>query len=277
MKKFDDLTFGVELEFIGITLDAAVNAIRAAGLNCSLSSPHARSSGWQVCRDGSVSNGGEVVSPILQGAAGLEALAKVCRALEAAGADASTATGMHVHVGARGVLSLRQLRNISKMFLRHESAFDEILPPSRRAGANRFCQRNGAASHGTLESKFSRLDGCANLRDIAHVMNGGFDERNHYTGHRYFSLNLQSYASHGTIEFRQHSGTVDAQKACEWVKLIVGFVVRATEVEGIKNDPTPATLAELLRKTDAAGRRYYVARAAHFANRAVRAAARRAA
>jgi hypothetical protein len=274
MKTFNDFTFGVELEFVGITIDAAVRAINAAGIAAEYAAPHARSSSWTVCRDGSVSGGGEVVSPILQGSAGLDALRKVCDALTAAGADANTTCGMHIHVGARNVLTMRQMRNVAKMFLRHEAAFDQILPPSRRAGANRFCQRNATASHGTLADKFARLDAARTLRDVAAVMNGGFDERNHYTHHRYFALNFQSYASHGTLEFRQHSGTVDATKATEWVKLIVGFVARATQVEIVGANVEPATLDELLRKTDAAGRRFYVARAAHFAQRATRRARR---
>jgi hypothetical protein len=273
MLNFEQVTFGCELEFVGATRDLVAAAINAAGIACedhyAAHRPRTNRDAWVVCPDGSVS-GGEVVSPILRGRAGLEALAKVCAAMTSAGADVNTSCGFHVHVGARNVLTMRQVRNVAKMFLRHESAFDAILPPSRRAGANRFCGRNANASFGTLADKFARLDDARNLRDVAVVMNGGFDERNHYTSHRYFSLNFQSYASHGTIEFRQHSGTVDATKAVEWVKLVVGFVIRATEIEGVKNDPTPATLAELLRKTDAAGRRFFTARAAYFAARAAR-------
>lgn len=279
MKKFDELTFGVELEFVLTSRDAVFEAIRAAGVpvenHYRAHQSRADRDAWVVCPDGSVSSGGEVVSPILRGAAGLVALAKVCDAMVAAGAKIDRNCGMHVHVGARNVLTMRQIRNVAKMFLRHEAAFDQIVPPSRRNSANRFTQRNATAggSRG-IESKFAALDAAANLRDVANVMNGGFDERNHYTHHRYYSLNFQSYASHGTIEFRQHAGTTEATKAVEWVKLVVGFVARATELDAVKNDATPATLDELLRKTDAAGRRFFQARAAHFAARELRAATR---
>jgi hypothetical protein len=272
MLTFNDLTFGCELEFVGITRAAAAAAIDAAGVPCREDYGHTTRAHWKVVRDASVA-GGEVVSPILKGATGLAALATVCKALTDAGAQVNTSCGFHVHVGARDLLTMRAMRNLAKMFLRHESAFDEVLPPSRRAGANRFCGRNGNAGGTTIATKFARIDEARNLRDIATVMNGGFGERNHYTQHRYFALNFQSFASHGTIEFRQHSGTVDAQKACEWVKLVVGFVLRASQLDGVKADTTPATLDELLRKTDAAGRRFFTARAAHFAQRAQRRAA----
>jgi hypothetical protein len=100
-------------------------------------------------------------------------------------------------------------------------------------------------------------------------MNGGFTT-DRYPPYRYFALNFQSYANHGTLEFRQHSGTVDAEKATQWVRLVVGFIARACEMTGVKHDATPATLDELLRKTDVAGRRFYLARAAHFAAREAR-------
>jgi hypothetical protein len=278
-KTFNDLTFGCEIEFVGTTRDVVYRAIVAAGVPCELHPsahmPRANRNAWVVCPDGSVS-GGEVVSPILQGVAGLEALAKVCNAATAAGAKIDKNCGFHVHVGARNVLTLRQMRNLAKMFLRHEAAFDQIVSASRRAGANTYCGRAGPSRHastnavesrGTIEQKFAYIDNARTIPGIAAVMNGGFVDAM-YSRHRYFSLNLQSYARHGTVEFRQHQGTVDAQKACEWVKLVVGFVARATQVDGVKSDPTPATLDELLRKTDAAGRRFYIARAAYFARRA---------
>lgn len=44
---------------------------------------------------------------------------------------------------------------------------------------------------------------------------------------RYHKLNLVSLWVHGTIEFRQHSGTVDADKAVNWIELLMQFVNRA--------------------------------------------------
>jgi hypothetical protein len=64
-------------------------------------SPEAINAVWRVVADGSVSNGCEVVSPILSGNEGLQALQTVVRALKAAGATVNNTCGFHVHVDAR--------------------------------------------------------------------------------------------------------------------------------------------------------------------------------
>jgi len=268
----NDLTFGAEIEISrdGAGTSACFAALRAAGILVeNHRAPHMtrqNPQAWVVCPDGSC--GGEIVSPILRGQDGFAQLHRVCTALVAAGAKVDRNCGFHIHVGARNVLTIGQIQNIAKMFLRHEAAFDQILPPSRRAGANRFCNQNARAMSNSLAEKFAAIDGSRTVEAIARVMNGGFQPGVTYTGFRYYSLNFQAWLRIGTLEFRQHSGTVEAEKAVNWAKLIVGFVARATQIDEVRNDPTPATLDELLRKTDAAGRTFYKARAAELAARA---------
>jgi len=273
----NDFTFGCEIEIgrAGATAAACYEALRAAGIAAehhgAAHQARRNPQAWVVCPDGSCA--GEIVSPILRGQEGLAILAKVCDTLYAAGAAVDTSCGLHVHVGARNVLTIGQLQNLAKMFLRHEAAFDQILPPSRRNGSNRFCQRNTAATRTALADKLVAIDGARNVEALARIMNGGYEPGYAYTGHRYFALNFQAWMRIGTLEFRQHSGSVESRKVVEWVKLIVGFVSRATQMDAVKNDPTQATLDELLRKTDASGRAFYKARAAHFAGRITRRAA----
>jgi hypothetical protein len=47
---------------------------------------------------------------------------------------------------------------------------------------------------------------------------------------RYFKVNLQALRVHGTVEFRQHSGTVDGTKVENWVRFLLGFVERSIEI-----------------------------------------------
>lgn len=51
-----------------------------------------------LVHDGSVNNGIEVVSPILQGSKGEEQVVATCKALKKVGAQADESTGFHVHL-----------------------------------------------------------------------------------------------------------------------------------------------------------------------------------
>ena len=84
--------FGVEIEFVGISMRKAIQVVSTCGVSFSheLSANynhHDSTQHWKVVSDGSVdgpAGGGEVVSPILSGAEGLEQIQKVCDALSAA-------------------------------------------------------------------------------------------------------------------------------------------------------------------------------------------------
>ena len=38
-----------------------------------------------------------------------------------------------------------------------------------------------------------------------------------FMGGRYNAVNLESYRKYGTAEFRQHGGSINADKVCNWV------------------------------------------------------------
>ncbi len=63
-----------------------------------------------LVHDGSVNNGIEVVSPILQGSKGEEQIVATCKALKKVGADADESTGMHVHLDAPDFFCKPQVR-----------------------------------------------------------------------------------------------------------------------------------------------------------------------
>ena len=78
--------FGIEIEFVGASLESVAYAIRSAGVDCYVESwNHITREHWKIVTDSSLSSqggwAGEIVSPILQGEAGVDALKKVCAAL----------------------------------------------------------------------------------------------------------------------------------------------------------------------------------------------------
>ena len=207
-------TFGVEIECIGITQDAACEAIRAAGLVCEIEGyNHATRNHWKIVTDASVRDnrgnpGIEVVSPILRGTAGMTALKKVADALNAAGATANKTCGLHVHVGAQD-LNIDEIKMIVKRYAEHESTIDNFMPVSRRRDNNHMLKSMGY----WMNSYSSQLAACTNTSAI---LGRSWD--------RYYKVNLAAYVRQNTIEFRQHSGTVSSAKIENWVLFVLNFV-----------------------------------------------------
>jgi hypothetical protein len=61
---------------------------------------------------------------------------------------------------------------------------------------------------------------------------------------RYFKVNLKSLAVHRTVEFRQHSGTLNALKVRNWLAFIDGFVRESCRLAG-RADQEPETVPSL--------------------------------
>ena len=250
---WDQLTFGVELEVtaservpMGDRIVQITNALLPLNLR-----------GWRVVRDGSVSNGAEVVSPVLKGEQGLAELKQICDALKAAGFTAQRTCGMHVHVGARE-FSVGQLSNVCRSMLNNEAHFDSIVAPSRRLNNNHYCQSHRGYS---VPNRATTVSG------LAREFNGGWDSQRHYTPFRYRKLNLQSYACHGTLEFRQHQGTVESERAVAWVRLVTGFFAAAI------NGQTAAMTFDQFAALAGNQASYIHQRRSYFAQRQQRAAA----
>jgi len=207
-------TFGVEIECVGITQDAARAALVEAGLvaNVEYYNHEVRSS-WKITGDASVtgpdgSPGVEVISPILKGKSGLKALRAAATALEAAGATINRSCGLHVHVGARD-LTLANVEAVVARYEAFEHMIDAFMPLSRRGNNNIFCHSmtNWKTSFGHY------LTTAQSVTDLANRIST-----------RYHKINVAAYLRHGTIEFRQHSGTVNAEKIENWVLFVLNFV-----------------------------------------------------
>lgn len=207
-------TFGVEIECVGKTMEQAAAALNAAGVVTRIESyGHSTPSTWKIVSDSTVtdahSNGFELVSPILRGQAGLDQVAKVSAALIAAGVKVNRTCGFHVHVGAND-LNTATLVNLVKRYSEHESTIDSFMPKSRRGTENRFCQRMSGIAATLVSRSF------ASVRALTNYVSGSFD--------RYYKLNLAAFLRHGTVEFRQHSGTIDARKMTSWILFCLNFV-----------------------------------------------------
>lgn len=198
--------FGVEIEIVGTSHARVVDQFNRAGIPIVVQNyNHNNLPSWKIVPDGSLTPGGfEVVSPILEGEAGITQVRKVARALVAAGASADRTCGFHVHVNARD-LSVDTIVNIAARYNRFENDINQFMPQSRHA--SRFC-------HG--------MNDLIERGGVSRLLRGG--TRSFANIDRYRKVNLAAYARHGTVEFRQHAGTVNAIKMDRWIRFCLEFV-----------------------------------------------------
>ena len=120
--------------------------------------------------------------------------------------------GFHVHVNAND-LSSQVLMNTVRRYAANENQIDAFMAPSRRN--NSFCKSN----LGMLRA----LDGF-NPTNNARMLASAAE---YYD--RYYKVNLCAFLRHGTIEFRQHGGTMNAEKVVNWIAFCVNFVEKSTD------------------------------------------------
>lgn len=255
-------TFGVEIEclfpsHLGQSRIAA--ALQAAGVPAQEEVyNHGRRGHWKVVTDGSLqsnpgTNAYEVVSPVLTGQAGLEQIAKVCATLTALGAVVNRSCGFHVHVGVSNSLdNANFFKRLTRIYKQQSPQIEAVLAPSRRqGGGNFYCRDFRTHSDSALEQ-------CLSVADVIRLVNGPEPRSD-----RYYKLNLNAYFRHRTVEFRQHQGTLDAQKATMWTRFCLKVVAAAAKTTTLR----PAeNLAGLLDQIEASAdeRTYFLARQAHF-------------
>lgn len=263
-------TFGVEIEFLapdGSSRHQIADRLRQAGIEAHDEMyNHSVRRHWKIVTDGSLNNanhGFELVSPVLTGEADLAVVKKACEVLQAFGCRINKNCGLHVHIGARGQ-RIDFFKNLVRMYAQAEPIIDTFLAPSRRGNTNMFCRPVIVIDRD--------LELAANIDAVARAMGQTAGRRDPT---RYCKLNLQSYWQHGTVEFRQHQGTIDGQKAVSWVRfcLLMANAARSN-VSTTAADTVEALLAILgANETET---QYFMSRVAFFARAEAQAARRRA-
>lgn len=204
--------FGVEIEFFGAQNTALNQNFRASGLEVRNESyNHTTRPHWKFVSDGSITgnNAKEMVSPILQGTDGLRDFRKACKALRLSNAQVNTTCGVHVHLDANDY-SIENFKTLLKNQYFAEIQIDKIMPKSRRANSNRYCQGFRSNNQNTF---FQKIDSCRTVNELANLFRT-----------RYFKLNLQSFQRHGTVEFRQHGASTNFLKIKNWILICARLV-----------------------------------------------------
>jgi len=197
--------FGVEIEAFGIDSQKVAREISAAGVPCFKEGyNHATRNHWKVVLDSSIKGekSFELVSPILEGENGLEQVRIVCAVLIRLRANVNKSCGMHIHFDAAN-LDLKNWKNLILNYANLEDVIDSMMPIGRRGDANTYCMT-------------MKIDNLANELDLAQTIEGVVG----IFPNRFRKLNTQAYSRHKTVEFRQHSGTIEAQKIVNWITFL---------------------------------------------------------
>jgi hypothetical protein len=229
MTALSNRTFGIEIECFlptGSNHAAVAAAITARGVDCraEIYNHHMRPL-WKVVPDGSLgdyTHGAEIVSPKLRGDDGFAQVTKVMEALQDFGVTVNRKCGLHVHVDATSD-SLEFHKTLAKFYGAYESVIDSLMPMSRRANNNGFCRSIAHVSR-------DQIDRTHSVSDLANLLGRQAGAA------RYVKLNMTR--RHPTVEFRQHSGTLDPVKTNNWIKLCLRMVEKAAS--GVEfNQPAP--------------------------------------
>lgn len=231
--------FGVEVEMTGITREKAATIV-AEVLGTTASRPDSTcyqtriiadqaARKWKVMRDSSITsirNDGsdasmdeykvEFVTPPL-GYDDIELLQNIIRKLRESGAKSHSSCGIHIHVdGANhNANSLRRLVNF--MTSRQDLIYEALEIGSRESD---WCQKLNSNLLKAMKESQELTKEKAEEIWYSNANDGycGGVSHEHYNSTRYHGVNLHSYFSKGTVEFRLFNSTLHAGKIKAYIQ-----------------------------------------------------------
>ena len=250
----EEITFGIEIETKGNgnrrcaeILATALNGTveNAGGYYSKVLVRLVDGREWTCMNDASL-NGThcEIVSPILKGAADVEMVQQVVRALRrpstvgmnfAQGCTVDGECGIHVHIGVQGWEPKAVTRLVKLVYSQEDLLIAMLQCKSRTQG--QWCRR-------VSEDFMSRLPQRPNtMNSIGRAWYGGEIQLrsasgSHYNATRYHGLNLHNLwygpggSARGTVEFRYFNPTLHAGKIRSYIELCLALGARATLSKG---------------------------------------------
>lgn len=241
--------FGVEIEFTGISRATAAKVV-AEELNTSIVGPardayytrkmkDSQGRTWKVMRDSSIrparKSGDETmdeyrvefVTPPLN-YEDIELLQKIVRKFKSEGAVANSSCGIHVHVdGANhNAESLRRL--VGFVVARQDLIYEALKVGDRKY---QWCKplNKKLLTEMKKEKNITKLDAEKIWYSEANDNYFGGVSYAHYNSTRYHGINLHSFFSKGTVEFRLFNSTLHAGKIKAYVQFCLALSAWAIE------------------------------------------------
>lgn len=205
--------FGIEIEAYNCSRDKVARELRTAGIRVEVEGYNHTDhhDHWKLVTDASLSGNQtfELVSPILHGEEGIAELEKVCWVLDLCDAKVNESCGLHIHMDAAD-FDMQTWRNLAISYKRMEGVINGFMPRSRHNG--RYCKSLSHISENAINS-------AQTITDL----------RRAFCNDRYHKVNIEAYARHRTVEFRQHSGTTNFTKMSAWIHFLAKMITFAKQ------------------------------------------------
>lgn len=248
-------TFGVEIETSGAMIATVQAALRDAGIQ-----------GCNVVPDGTPAVDAEIVLPPLADCqVAYEYIDSVCRVLQRIGCTVNQSCGLHVHISNAPLSdettpaaftgdSIAHKERTGRYLSRHGEPMDFIAVQDimQRYADNRAII-DGMFPSSRTDNRFCKPLDTQRVR-TAHDLRA-------LTFGKFYAINLETW-SRGTIEFRQHSGTIETDKIWNWVQFLINFVSWTTDhrVESGTRTIVQDTPAQPFRRASRVGVQYTMMR-----------------
>lgn len=236
--------FGVEVEMTGITREKAANIV-AEVLGTTPSRPDnscyktriiadQASRTWKIMRDSSINpkrNDGtmadlgeyqvEFVTPPLE-YKDISLLQNIIRKLKENGAKPDSSCGIHIHVDGANH-SAKSLRRLINFMTSRQDLIYEALEIGDRA--DHWCQKLNASILTAMKKDKNLSKEKAEYIWYSGANDGysGGISHEHYNSTRYHGVNLHSYFSKGTVEFRLFNSTLHAGKIKAYIQFCLAI------------------------------------------------------
>ncbi len=232
MKK---LKYGVEIEFLGITREAAAELVAdffgigffyEGGLLNERDIADDEHRIWRVVRDASIDAYSdeeqcELVTPILQ-YQDLEVLLELVQRIQEAGGKINRSCGIHIHVDAKGFTPQAVLNLVTLIGSREQLLYKALGIPKERM---RYCKRiNDELVAAILAKKPESLEQFRKdwYQESPYEIVAG-----KYHSTRYHGLNLHAMFTKGTIEFRLFNSTLSPVAVKAYVQFTLALCMKA--------------------------------------------------
>ena len=186
---------------------------------------------WKFVSDASVHDGQggcEFVTPILC-YDDIETVQAIVRLLRENGARIDGECGIHIHVGLNRTRAGKVI-NLQNLFYKFEDIIYHSCKVKRRRRA--YCAK-------TEEDYIKRLNedrprSKSEFADIWYITQHGNVGRNqHYNSTRYHAMNLHSWFTKGTVEFRLFNSTLHAGRVKAYIQFVLALVATAKRMNSV--------------------------------------------